>query len=34
MTGLDGREDVWESDVVVAGTPDTHRRLRELLAGT
>lgn len=30
-TGLDGNDDVWASDLVIAGAPQMHDRLRELL---
>jgi myo-inositol-1(or 4)-monophosphatase len=32
VSGLDGRTDVWRSDVVIAGTPETYRDLRRLLS--
>jgi myo-inositol-1(or 4)-monophosphatase len=33
ITHIDGSDTVWDSKMVIAGTPATHRRLRELLKG-
>jgi myo-inositol-1(or 4)-monophosphatase len=33
VMGIDGRADVWRSDVVIAGTPETCRDLRRVLGG-
>jgi myo-inositol-1(or 4)-monophosphatase len=33
VTGIDGRDDVWLSDAVVAGTPAAYEAVRELLHG-